>query len=147
MCSPTTLSVQKPPPGIFDFAKLSFLDRKVSRCYGCGQSLKPGGLMPCAPDDFVLTTRLQRRYYKDGRQHISPDITSVYIVMSTPTASQQPFRRFNQVFVKCRQTSYHSFCQSISKWLPTGLALPFKALLDFDAYVTSDRDKRKRGSG
>ena len=68
----------KPAPGIFAFGILSFLDSKVSRCYGCGQTLKPGGLISLAPDDLVLTTRLQRKYYKDGRQHISPDISSVY---------------------------------------------------------------------
>ena len=68
----------KPPSGIFAFALLSFLDSKVSRCYGCGQSLKPDGLVPQAPNDLVVTTRLHRKYYKDGRQHVSPDLSSVY---------------------------------------------------------------------
>ena len=46
----------KPPPGIFAFAKLSFLDSKVSRCYDCGQTLKPRGFdtlctrRPCSND-------------------------------------------------------------------------------------------------
>ncbi|KAL9974524.1 hypothetical protein ACROYT_G011569 [Oculina patagonica] len=68
----------KPPTGIFAFALLSFLDSKVSRCYGCGQSLKPGGLVPQAPNDLVVTTRLHRKYFKDGGHHVSPDVSSIY---------------------------------------------------------------------
>ncbi len=34
----------KPAPGLFMFGRLTFLDKKVSRCCGCGESLKPGGL-------------------------------------------------------------------------------------------------------
>ena len=59
----------KPPPGILVFARLAFLDSKVTRCYGCGNSLKPEGTTPHSPDDLVLTTRLRRQYYKEGRQH------------------------------------------------------------------------------
>ena len=68
----------KPPPGILVLARLAFLDSKVTRCYGCGNSLKPEGTTPHPPDDLVLTTRLRRQYYKEGRQHTSPDISSVY---------------------------------------------------------------------
>ena len=77
ICRSTT-ERPKPPPGIFAFGKLSFLDSKVSQCYDCGQMLKPGGLIPLAPDNLVLTTRQQWKYCKDGRQQISPDISSVY---------------------------------------------------------------------
>lgn len=68
----------KPPTGIFAFALLSFLDSRVTRCYGCAQSLKPEGLVPQAPNDLVVTTRLHRKYFKDGRQHVSPEVSSVY---------------------------------------------------------------------
>ena len=68
----------KPEAGILVFARLPFLDSKVTRCYGCGDTLKPSGTIPSPPDDLVLTTRLHRRYFKDGRQHMSPDISSVY---------------------------------------------------------------------
>ena len=54
-----THSPRKPPPGIFVFARLPFLDSKVTRCYGCGNSLKPEGTTPNPPDDLVLTTRLR----------------------------------------------------------------------------------------
>ena len=84
----------KPPPGIFAFAKLSFLDSKVTRCYGCGESLKPGGLIPHPPDDLVLTTRLHRKYYKDGSQHTSPDLSSVYCHLNTYCATTA-FPAFN----------------------------------------------------
>ena len=47
----------KPTPGIFVFARHAFLDSKVTRCYGCGYSLKPDGTIPDPPDDLVLTTR------------------------------------------------------------------------------------------
>ena len=55
-----------------------WIPARVSRCYGCGQSLKPGGLVPQASDDLVVTTRPHRKYFKDGRQHISSDVSSVY---------------------------------------------------------------------
>ena len=45
----------KPAPGLFMFGRLTFLDKKVSRCYGCGEALKPGGLIPHPPDDLVVT--------------------------------------------------------------------------------------------
>ena len=54
---PTYPQRQKPTPGILVFAKLAFLDSKVTRCYGCGYSLKPDGTIPDPPDDLVLTTR------------------------------------------------------------------------------------------
>ena len=75
---PTYPQRPKPAPGILVFARLPFLDSKVTRCYGCCDSLKPEGTNPHPPDDLVLTTRLHRQYYKDGRQHTSPDISSVY---------------------------------------------------------------------
>ena len=51
----------KPAPGLFMFGRLTFLDKKVSRCYGCGEALKPKGLIPHPPDDLVVTTRLHRK--------------------------------------------------------------------------------------
>lgn len=35
-------SQPKPPYGVFAFARLSFLDKRVSLCYACGQGLKKG---------------------------------------------------------------------------------------------------------
>ena len=55
---PTYPQRPKPTPGILVFARLAFLDSKVTRCYGCGYSLKPDGTIPDPPDDLVLTTRL-----------------------------------------------------------------------------------------
>ena len=75
---PTYPQRPKPAPGILVFARLAFLDSKVTRCYGCGNTLKPGGTTPHPPDDLVLTTRLRRQYYKEGQLHTSPDISSVY---------------------------------------------------------------------
>lgn len=79
---PTYSQRLKPAPGILVLARLAFLDSKVTRCYGCGNSLKPEGTNPHLPDDLVLTTRLHRQYYKDGRQHTSPGISSVYYHVS-----------------------------------------------------------------
>ena len=75
---PTYPQRPKPTPGIFVFARHAFLDSKVTRCYGCGYSLKPDGTIPDPPDDLVLTTRLHRQYYKAGQQQGSPDISKVY---------------------------------------------------------------------
>ena len=58
---------QKPDFGSFAFARLPYLDSRVSRCYGCGELLKPGGVLPPPPNDLVMTTRLHRKYYKDGQ--------------------------------------------------------------------------------
>ena len=41
--------------------------------------MKPGGVLPVPPSDLVLTTRLHRKYYKDGQLQISPTISSVYL--------------------------------------------------------------------
>ena len=69
----------KPPPGVFAFGRLSFLDKKIARCYGCEELLKPGGNIPYPPEDMVVTTRLCRRYHdKDGQLKISPKVSSVY---------------------------------------------------------------------
>ncbi len=58
----------KPPPGIFTFAHLSFLNKRVSQCYGCGKTLKQGGHIPHPPEDMVITTMLHREYYdKEGK--------------------------------------------------------------------------------
>ena len=76
---PTYPQRPKPTPGILVFARLAFLlDSKVTRCYGCGYSLKPDGTIPDPPDDLVLTTRLHRQYYKAGQQQTPPDISNVY---------------------------------------------------------------------
>ena len=32
----------------------------------------------CLTFDLVVTTRLHRKYFKDGRQHVSPEVSSVY---------------------------------------------------------------------
>ncbi len=69
----------KPPPGIFTFAHLSFLNKRVSQCYGCGKTLKQGGHIPHPPEDMVITTMLHREYYdKEGKHQTSPKISSVY---------------------------------------------------------------------
>ena len=70
---------QKPDFGSFAFARLPYLDSRVSRCYGCGELLKPGGVLPPPPNNLVMTTRLHRKYYKDGQLQISPTISSVYL--------------------------------------------------------------------
>jgi hypothetical protein len=59
------------------FARLPCLYSRVSRCYGCGE------LLPPPPNDLVLTTRLHRKYYKDGQLQISPTISSVYLHVSS----------------------------------------------------------------
>ena len=69
----------KPAPGTFIFAKLAFLDPRVSRCYGCGDQLKPGGNLPSPPNDLVMTTRLHRKYYKEGQLQVSSEIKPVYL--------------------------------------------------------------------
>lgn len=43
---PTYPQRSKPAPDILVFARLPFLDSKVTRCYGCGNSLKPEGTNP-----------------------------------------------------------------------------------------------------
>ena len=87
----------KPIPGSFIFAKLAFLDPRVSRCYGCGEPLKPGGSSPSPPNDLVMTTRLHRRYYKDGQLQVSPEIKPVYLHVSSYCA-RSAYEDFNAAF-------------------------------------------------
>ena len=85
----------KPPPGVFAFARLSFLDKRVSQCYGCGKTLKEGGNIPYPPDDLVITTMLHREYYdKEGKHHISPKISSVYFHLN-PNCVRASCARFD----------------------------------------------------
>ena len=84
----------KPNPGSFIFAKLAFLDPRVSRCYGCGDELKPGGNLPSPLDDLVMTTRLHRRYYKEGQLQVSPEIKPVYFHVSSYCA-RSAYKDFN----------------------------------------------------
>ena len=87
----------KANPGSFVFAKLAFLDPRVSRCYGCGDQLEPGGNLPSPPNDLVLTTRLHRRYYKDGQLQVSSEIKPVYLHVSSYCV-QSAYKDFNPAF-------------------------------------------------
>ena len=88
-------SCPKPPPGVFAFARLSFLDKRVSQCYGCGKTLKEGGNIPYPPDDLVITSMLHREYYdKEGKHYTSPKISSVYIHLN-PNCVRASCARFD----------------------------------------------------
>lgn len=118
MCSLTTLSVQNhhqaslPSPS-YRFCTARCLDATVALCTR----------RPCC-NNKTATVVLQ------GWQTTYLSRYLLGILSCQPlTTTLQPFLRFNPVFVKCRQTSYHSFRQSISnisKWLPEGLAFLFR---------------------
>ena len=81
---------QKPDFGSFAFARLPYLESRVSRCCGCGELLKPGGVLPPPPNDLVMTTigctgntiRMRSyKYHQPSRQSIS---------MSTRIVHEQP---------------------------------------------------------
>lgn len=76
--SPTAPVRPKPSVGVFTFARMQFLDNRVSKCYGCGGDLKPGGQIPSPPGDLIATTRLHRQFYKNGQHQTSPIVSSVY---------------------------------------------------------------------
>ena len=101
---PTYPQRPKPKPGILVFARLGFLDSKVTRCYGCGYSLKPDGTIPDPPDDLVLTTRLHRQYYQAGQQQTSPDISNVYYHVN-PFCIKVTFPLFEQNTSRSRTVS------------------------------------------
>ena len=84
----------KPNPRSFIFAKLAFLDPRVSRCYGCEDQLKPGGNLPSPPNDLVMTTRLHLRYYKEGQLQVSSEIKPVYLHVSSYCAPSA-YKDFN----------------------------------------------------
>lgn len=67
-----------PAPGTYVVALLRFTDPRVSKCYGCRGTLKPGSAIPYSPNDMVVVSKLFRRYFKDGREHTSPDLSMVY---------------------------------------------------------------------
>ena len=52
-----TPSRPKPPPGVFEFGRLSFLDKKVSRCYGCQELLN---------QEVIYHTRLKTWWLQQG---------------------------------------------------------------------------------
>ena len=96
---------------------LSILTHQLEcpRCYGCGQSLKPGGL----PQDRIASILKMV-------DNLSLLMCLQFITTSTFTVSTQSFLAFNPTFAKCPLTSCHSFRQSTKKWLPTGWAFCFR---------------------
>ena len=73
-----------PAPGTYVVALLMHTDPRVSTCYGCRNTLKPGSMIPPCPNDMVVASRLYRKYFKDGREHISPSMSMVYFHASIP---------------------------------------------------------------
>ena len=67
-----------PPPGIFVLYLLNFCDPRVSRCYGCGYSIKVDGLNNPPPSDLVIVTKPCRQYRKEGQARVSNEFSNVY---------------------------------------------------------------------
>ena len=77
-----------PAFGAFAIASMKFLDSKVSVCYGCGQTLKPDKKTPEEPDDLVIVGITRRKYWKDGVEMTSSNMSNVYYHLNPNCAAQ-----------------------------------------------------------
>ena len=50
----------------------------VRLCYGCSQTLKPGGMIATPPNDFVIMTRMNRQYRDNTTGEIRSKEGNVY---------------------------------------------------------------------
>ena len=67
---------------------LSLCDKRVSVCYGCGNSFRYNGNDPQQPFDLVLVTKLRREYFKDGeKHHSSPSNVYFHVQVDNPFCS------------------------------------------------------------
>jgi len=64
-----------PVAGTYVAALLSNTHPSVSRCYGCRDTLKPGSVIPPCPNYMIVASR---QYFKDGKEHTSPELSMVY---------------------------------------------------------------------
>ena len=71
-------------------ALLSFCDKRVSVCYGCGNSFRYNGNNPQQPFDLVLVTKFRREYFKDGEKHHSSP-SNVYFHVQVDNSFCSPF--------------------------------------------------------
>ena len=56
-----------PLPGQFIVCPLRFCPPQVSMCYGCSNSLKPGGQIPLPPRDLVVVSNMMRSFQHGGQ--------------------------------------------------------------------------------
>ena len=58
---------QSPVPGQFIVYPLNLCPPQVSICYGCSNSLKPGGQIPHPPHDLVVVSNMMRSFHLGGQ--------------------------------------------------------------------------------
>ena len=78
-----------PAFGAFAIASMKFLDSKLSVCYGCGQTLKPEKKIPEEPGDLVIVGITRRKYWKDGVEMTSSQMSNVYYHLNPNCAAKQ----------------------------------------------------------
>ena len=69
--APSVPARPKPELGMYVVALLRHCDPRVSKCYGCKQALNPTLMQPS--DDMVIASKQYRTYFKDGKEHTSPE--------------------------------------------------------------------------
>ena len=73
----------RPEHGMYVVTLLKFCDPRVSKCYGCRQSLKPSSLI-LPPKDMVIVSKQFRNYFKDGQECTSSQASMVYFHSELP---------------------------------------------------------------
>ena len=78
-----------PAFGAFAIASMRFLDSKVSVCYGFGQTFKPDKKIPEEPYDLVIVGITRRKYWRDGVEMTSSNMSNVYYHLNPNCTAQQ----------------------------------------------------------
>ena len=79
-----------PRPNSFIIYLIGFCSPQTSVCFGCGSSLKPGGLIGNPPADLVIVSNMHREWRKDG--DIRCKSANVYFhCILTCVRNKQPF--------------------------------------------------------
>lgn len=87
-----------PVPNSFIIYLLNYCPKQTSVCFGCGSSLKPGGLICNPPGDLVVVSNMYREWRQDGQMHRK--LANVYFhCIPDCIRRRQPYFQPDQCFV------------------------------------------------
>ena len=94
----STPGFPSPISGKFMVYLLQFCPGQTSTCFGCGNPLKQGAVIPDAPNDLVVVSKMQREWMFQGRMYSK--ISNVYFHCATACIlRKQPNFVFSSCFI------------------------------------------------
>ena len=75
---PVTINSESSHSAGFTISLLHFCHQSVRVCFGCSQSLKPGGDIPNPPHDLTITSKMQRSFCDPVTGEVKSRLGNVY---------------------------------------------------------------------